>query len=109
MELHEFITATLVDIQRGVDAAIKAVRSENLGGGINPVWGSPNEAGPADVQKVSFDIAVTGSEKLSGEADGGIKVVGIGVGGKVVASDENSKISRIQFVVPLIPPMTTVK
>ena len=108
MELHEFITATLVDIQRGVHNAIETAKKDKFAGVINPIWGGAQNAGPGNVQKVEFDIAVSGSEKLSGEADAGIKVLGVGLGGKASVSDENSKVSRIRFAVPLIPPMTIV-
>ncbi len=108
MELHEFITATLVDIQRGVHNAIEIAKTEKFSGVINPIWGGAQNAGPGNAQKVEFDIAVSGSEKVSGEAEAGIKVLGIGLGGKGTVADENSKVSRIKFVVPVIPPMTIV-
>ena len=108
MELHEFITATLIDIQRGVHNAIELSKKEGLAGVINPIWGGTRSIGAPNVQKVEFDIAVSGTEKVSGQADAGIKVLGVGIGGKAAVEDENSRVSRIKFVVPLIPPVTTV-
>jgi hypothetical protein len=107
VELHEFITATLVDIQRGVQAAINLTGQNKVAGVINPAWGG--SVGHSHLQKVEFDIAVTGIERMSGQADAGIKVWDAGVAGKAEVSDESSKVSRIKFVVCIIPPTTSVR
>jgi len=55
---------------------------------------------------VQFDIAVTVSDKSADKIDGGIKVVALTFGAGMTESTENSKVSRIQFYIPLIPPAT---
>jgi hypothetical protein len=107
VELHEFITATLVDILRGVRSAIEIAEKEKFGGVVNPIYGG--SSGSAAVQKVEFDIAVSGTEKVTGQADAGIKVLGIGIGGEAAMEDENSRVSRIKFILPLIPPGTSMR
>lgn len=100
MELKEFIANTITEIQKGVQLAID--QTENIKGAVNPVWGKQG-MGRDNVQNINFDIAVTVSEKNGEQATGGIKVMGIGLDGKVNSSSENSYVSRIQFSIPIIP------
>lgn len=109
MELHEFIAATLGGIQQGVQSAIDNARTRGLKGAINPVWGTTSDAGQAHVQSVQFDIAITASERNTAEGKGGINVAAIRIGGGGSLTDENSRVSRIQFAIPMIPPVTTVQ
>jgi hypothetical protein len=105
MELKEFISTTLTEIQEGVQKAIDTSSANKTKGAINPVWGTP---GVKDVQKVQFDIAVTVADKTTGSGGGGIKVVGIKIEGAREKINETSNISRIQFSIPLIPPVPTI-
>jgi hypothetical protein len=59
MELSEFISATLSEIQKGVQLAINGTIASGVNGAINPVWGTPKDIGSAHIQNVHFDIAVT--------------------------------------------------
>ena len=109
MELKEFISHTLFEIQEGVQDAIAKARDADTRGVINPAWEAGGGAGSRHIREVSFDIAVTVSEQSSDRAGGGIKVMGIGVGSELAGSTESSHVSRIQFNVPVIPPVTIVK
>lgn len=108
MELNEFIAATLSEIQRGVQAAISDTIKSGVNGAINPVWGTTKDIGAAHIQNVHFDIAVTVVEKVSGQVGGGIKVVGVNLGGGGSGASETTEVSRIQFSIPIVPPVTTV-
>ena len=108
MELQEFIAATLGEIQQGVQAAIDKTISNGVKGAINPVWGTTRDIGANHIQNIQFDIAVTVVEKTAGSVEGGIKVVGVRLGGSGSGSSESTQVSRIQFSIPLIPPATTV-
>ena len=108
MELNEFIAATLSEIQKGVQAAITDTCQNGVNGVINPVWGTTRDIGAAHIQNVQFDIAVTVVEKVSGQVGGGIKVVGINLGGGGSGASETTEVSRIQFSIPVVPPVTTV-
>src|SRR4051794_4180014 len=108
MELKDFITATLIEIQSGVQAAIDHAIKNKVGGAINPSWGGTKDINAKRIEKVQFDIAVTVSDKSAGAAEGGIKVVGIKLGGSGSASSEMSNVSRIQFSIPIVPPVTTI-
>jgi hypothetical protein len=109
VELHEFITMTLDQIQLGVQAAIASVRTRAGSGAINPVWGSANDIGPEHLQKVEFNVAVTVIETLSGSLEGGIKVAGLGLSGKGSGESESTYISRIKFTVPVVLPVEIVE
>ena len=106
MELREFITATLVEIQSGVQDAINVAVRDGMKGAINPSFDPRKDKDL--IEKVQFDIAVTVGEKKTGSAEGGIKVVGINFGGSAGGSHETSHVSRIQFSIPLIPPTTNI-
>ena len=108
MNLKDFISTTLIEIQSGVQAAIDHAVKNNLKGAINPSWGGSEEISAKLIEKVSFDIAVTVADRAAGAAEAGIKVVGIKIGGSGSASSEMSNVSRIQFSIPVIPPVTTV-
>ncbi len=107
MELAQFISQTLSEIQKGVESAICATKDTK--GVINPCWGDANDIGQHHVQEVKFDIAVTVSDKTTSSAGGGINVVGLKVGADGAEETENSHISRIQFAIPIAPPVQTVK
>lgn len=109
MELHEFVSATLLNIQRGVQNAITAALSEKLNGAINPSWRDMSGAAVHDVQKVCFDIAVTVSDKSSLGVGSGISVLGVKLGVDGTTAGESSHVSRIQFTVPIVPPTTMVE
>ena len=108
MELKDFITATLIEIQSGVQAAIDHAVKNKIGGAINPSWGGTKAINGSLIEKVQFDIAVTVSDKTAGSAEGGIKVVGLKIGGSGSGSIETSNVSRIQFSIPVVPPVTTI-
>jgi hypothetical protein len=103
MELQNFISQTLTEIQRGVQSAIDATVGEK--GAINPLIGEMDELSDKHIHKVSFDIAVTVSEINSSKKEGGIKVVGINLGAEGDKQMESSHVSRINFSIPIIPPV----
>ena len=107
MELSEFVAMTLGEIQRGVQTAINSTKG-NVSGAINPVWGTTKDIGAAHIQSIHFDIAVTAVEKASGQVGGGIKVVGVTLGGGGTGTSETTEVSRIQFSIPIVPPVTVV-
>lgn len=109
MELREFISNTLVDIQGGVNDAIHSANQGEIPGAINPVWRNVEETSRQDIQIVSFDIAVAVSESDNNDLGGGIKVMGIGIDGKSTELKENTHTSRIQFTVPIILPVHVLK
>jgi len=116
MDLSNFISETLVGIQKGVNDAIEKSKSEKLTGVINPVlprksnvgYTIDNELNQSHIEKIQFDIAVTVDESKSSGADGSIKVMGISAGGDKGSTHSSATESRIQFSIPIIPPVTNV-
>lgn len=109
MELKEFIAETLFEIQQGVEDAIRKTQTHDTAGAINPVFGTEARTSSSNIREVSFDIAVTVNDKSTDKIGGGIKVMGVGIGAKVETNAESSHVSRIQFSIPIIPPVTTVQ
>lgn len=108
MELHEFIAATLGELQRGVQDAIRNTIANGVRGAINPVWGTTKDVGSAHIQNIQFDVAVTVVEKEGGSVEGGIKVVGVRFGGRASGCIESTHVSRVQFSIPVVLPVTTI-
>lgn len=116
MELKEFITASLVEIQQGVQDAINVCHQEKISGVINPAVSDTGSITSihisSHIQKVEFDIAVTtensNTSQESGNMKGGIKVLSGSVDKSATEKDSDSKSSRIKFIIPIIPPVTAV-
>lgn len=111
MELSSFITETLVQIQQGVEEAIKQRKATpGAFGAINPAFGKDaNAFSKHHVQQVEFDVAVTVSEKSSKAGKAGLKVFSAELGGEINKDAENSTVSRIKFTIPIIPAGELVK
>lgn len=108
MELKEFIAATLGEIQEGVHMAIKQTIESGINGAINPSWGGTKDINSSLIQEVKFDIAVTVADEKKAGVNGGIKVVGLSIGGEGSTETTTSRVSRIQFSIPIVPPVTTI-
>lgn len=100
MELKDFISSTLVQIQEGVNQAMVQVRSDANNGMINPEF---TGAYPSK-QTVHFDIALTTSDEDKSGAKGGIKVAGLSIGAEGSQATKSSSVSRVQFSIPFVPP-----
>ncbi len=98
MELKDFISETLIQIEEGLKTAKSKMEDVKI---------SPDIKGK-DISKegysleynyrdIDFDIALTASDSIAGEAKAGLRV--LGVEGSV--NKENSKISRIKFSIPI--------
>lgn len=106
MELREFVTETLVQIQEGVQNAIARRSGHEAKGVINPAWSDTYT--DANRQMVEFDVAVTVVDKLEGSASGGLRVLSIEIGAKGSKAAEKNIVSRVKFSVPVVSPMTRV-
>lgn len=112
MELSEFITLSLLGIQKGVHDAISSLKNQEISGVINPVWGDVNNIDEKNIQTVTFDVLVT-TDARDGKSNN--KAVNAGItalGGAlhIVSNSEstNTKSHRIQFSIPFVPAMTIV-
>ena len=105
MELTEFIKTSLVQIIRGISEAAKEIQDESLQSKafINP---TQSKFSHADLNNVSFDIAVTVQENTETTGSGSIKVLGVKAGGGVDKTSLNTSFSRISFEVPVAFPST---
>ena len=102
MELKDFISNTLFEIQEGVNDAIGRIDSDYNNAVINPE--DPKYA--RTKQEVKFDIALTTSDEDKVGANGKIKVAIFSVGADGSQSTKSSSVSRVQFSIPFYPPYT---
>jgi hypothetical protein len=108
MDLKNFIASTLGEIQEAVQLAINQTSKSGIKGAINPDF--TETARNSDlIQNINFDIAVTVADNETGGLNAGIKVVGLSIGAQDSVSSSSSKVSRIQFSIPVIPPTTKVR
>jgi hypothetical protein len=108
MELSEFVSRTLVEINKGIKSAQDA---EGIEGEINPpdVRGNNPKKERSNltgepIYMVDFDIAVTANEGT--KTKGGIAVFGGFMGARTEGSsaNENGVHNRIKFQVPITYP-----
>ena len=112
MKLDDFVSETLKQIIKGVVAAQEYGNTQNAK--VNPITARfhSNTEGHAycretgvPLQKVEFDVAVTVAEEQTSANDGG-SVGSISVSSASSNSSQNSSVSRIQFEVPVLLPIT---
>jgi hypothetical protein len=115
MNLDTFITTTLKSIVQGIKDS-QDFAYEN-GARINPkrkhstplshlphYTRYPHEDDLRSITKIEFDVAVTTSNTHESGVDGGIKVIGLNLGGKNIDSGTNEVVSRIKFSVDIVLP-----
>lgn len=109
VDLEDFIAQTLSQIMRGVRTAQHSTegnaRTEMMAV-INPAEqvGDPRHVDGRPIDTVDFDVAVTTTVSQDGETMGGIKVLGIGIGGSSKEEQSHTSVSRIKFSVPAFLP-----
>ncbi len=111
-DLEQFIFESVTQIAAGISSAQGPIGA--LGGRVNPIGSIAPLEGmaivhvPGDrmgyVQRIEFDIAVTRETGESSGVGGGLKVVGISVGGKSEEQSNNSSVSRLRFTLPILMP-----
>jgi len=110
MDIQTFVTEALVQIQEGVQNAIdRRMSSDTNTGAINPQFSPFDEGREALVEKVHFDLAVTVKSSEASGAGGSISILQISLDGKKSKSQEEDMVSRIQFSVRIIPPLTRIR
>ena len=112
MNIQEFLKETLVQISKGIEEAQNELTDS--GGRVNPALSTgqstlQNKGGLVTKQgnlvyDVNFDIAISVSDETDTKAGAGIFVASIGVGVQTADSYSSSKVSRIQFKVPISYP-----
>lgn len=107
MQLKEFVSSSLSDILHGVSEAIE--NTKDTSGAINPFRGDIGSNLEGLAQLVQFDVAVTVANDVTKGVEGGLKVAWVNIGGEISKEVENSSISRIQFSIPIVPPVQSVK
>ncbi len=104
MELSEFVELSLTQVLEGVAKAQRAAEAFNSIVHPTPVdaYGGTSR----QFTTVKLDIAVSSHEGKAGAAKGGIRVMGIGVGGELADHSGTSTVTRIQFEVPVLLPVS---
>lgn len=109
MDIRTFVTEALVQIQEGVQSAIDRRMSSDINtGAINPQFSPFDKGRDALVEKVHFDLAVTVRSSEASGAGGSISILQISFDGNKSKSQEEDTVSRIQFAVRIIPPLTRI-
>lgn len=110
MELDNFVTTVLTNIVSGIRKAQEAdetgafVVPGGIGGHEYAKHPRVSISGLLSSTVVDFDIAITVEESKSKSGSGGLKVAGIGASGEGSSAAKDSRVSRIQFGVPVLLP-----
>ena len=111
MDLQEFVKQTLVQISCGVKEAQDATR--DVGAFVNPDLSSPTTDAAKHglllaendyAQIVQFDVALSVSDSKGTKGGIGVLAGAITLGSSGQSNAENSSVSRVKFVVPLVLP-----
>lgn len=114
MELQEFRTEALIQIQRGVQGAIEQFEKEpNKFGQISPALEVDGKIDWMTYrQNVEFDIAVTVSDKKTDDGKLGASIsiasIGFNAGGQRSHATENSTVSWVKFTIPILPALRSI-
>lgn len=121
MQLHEFITETLVQIVKGVDNAngllmdstaivnprhVNYNRDENIRA---YGWLTEQKQKNRAVHLIEFDVAVTATEGKENKGGIGVSIGTIGLGTTRKQDSEHTSVNRIQFGIPMVLPNETEK
>lgn len=96
MQLDQFVRDSLVQIMKATDDA-KSMAAQ-FHASVIPQSG---DRYATHNEPIHFDVAVTVGESTTSEGGGGIKVVGISVGGSVNGESTTQVVSRISFSIPI--------
>lgn len=110
MDLEEFVSASLLQIVRGVASSAAAI--SELGGAVSPAFsagpadgkllGTSRDGSSAPVYGVTFDVALTVGNSTGAEGGAKLQVATIfSAGGRVGSTDKQESTSRLQFMIPL--------
>jgi hypothetical protein len=102
MDLSEFVRISLIEIARGVKAAIADADIEQLFLRINPAYSDRTEGWEKYERTVEFDVAVTTTETKTSGGKAGLRVWALEVGGDVSSSAQAATVSRVKFAVPVL-------
>ena len=105
MNLSEFVEASLVEIIKGVEQAIKKTRRENHTAVVSP---SNEHANYSDIREINFDIAVTVQEENTTKGSSGIKIFSANLGMSGEIGSTNTQISRMTFSIPIAWPSVKI-
>lgn len=98
MELHSFITETLLAITKGVENANRATPRFKLSSTLHKTTGY-NDKAVEYGEDVAFDIGVIVSETEGSKGVGGIGVSLFSVSGEKTTGTDNQRSHRLQFKV----------
>lgn len=109
MKLDEFVKEVLTEIVSGIRSAQESEGGAFIapsGDGGHEYANHPRVSSSARLKStiVDFDIALTVEESSKSSGSGGVKVVGIGANMQGESSSKDTKVSRIQFAIPILLP-----
>lgn len=116
MELHEFITQTLVQISQGIENASEELKDSSAI--VNPKnvnynrsehiqaygWLSDTKERLRAVQSIDFDVTVTVTEGKENKGGIGVAIGNVGLGSQRKSGSENIAQNKIKFRVPMVLP-----
>jgi len=112
MKLDEFVKTVMIDILNGIRAA---QRDYDTGAFIVAQEIGEHDYASHDRVKrskglsstiIDFDIAISAEESSAASGEGGLKILGMGAGVSGDIASKDSRVTRIQFAIPVILPIS---
>jgi len=103
MELHDFVSATLVQLITGIKEAQSHEAIREAGAAICPIGQSTNDTRLLN-QSVNFDVAVFAEDSKGTKGRIGVFVAPFGLSSEGKSHSSKSSQNRIQFTVPVYLP-----
>ena len=103
MELREFVKETLVQIISGVADAQSSAEVESTRSAVAPSGQGTSDRDTLN-QDVTFDVALTTTDKSLTKGGVGVFVGAIGLGSQGQSDSSRLSLSRVQFTVPIYLP-----
>ena len=102
LELEVFVRETIVSIFKAVQDAGAQIRDDpERSGAVNPLWGGEAHLSEHE-QEIRFDVTITVGKSNQGDLNPKIKVPSLAeLGGKLGFRNDNTKVSRVSFAVPV--------
>ncbi len=114
MNLEKFVKEVLTEIVSGIRGAQKVKGGAFIvpaGDGGHEYAKHPRVSSSAHIKStiVDFDIALTVEDSSKGSDGGGLKVFGTGANVQGEAASRDTTVSRIQFAIPILLPVSQRK
>lgn len=113
IEIDAFIEKAIIEILQGVASAHNYINEKDdssVTGALNPFFvDEGNHSQKELIRDINFDIAINIESSSEKSGEGKAKIYVVNAGGGYKKNDTSGQVSKVQFSVPIIFPMTILR